>query len=182
MKKIFNHGKGFRFGERMVLMRSMTVRLMALILFGAVLLPMFLGMAQAVTSPSHPIELSAQSGKGYVDLNWSPPEQIGTGILTNYTVYRGTGPDNMVFLGNVSAKVTALHDAGLEKGQTFFYQVTVWGDGNESTPSNTVVVTLAWDDPVDNGTIIAIIALVIAAIAAQLAIIAIWIMVKRGTK
>lgn len=154
---------------------------MAMLLFGAMLLTLFFATT-AIATPSHPIELSAHSGKGYVDLNWSPPEQFVPGTLANYSVYRGTSPDDMVLLSNVSADVSALHDAGLEKGQSFYYYVTVWGDGNESGPSNAVVVTLAWDEPVDNGTIIAVIALVIAAIAAQLAVVAIWTMIKKGSK
>jgi hypothetical protein len=166
----------------MVLMRSMMVRSMTMILFTAMLLPLFFGTVQADQSPSPPIELSAHPGKGYVDLNWSPPAQNGSGAVTYYGVYRGTGPDSMSILTNVSANVTALHDPGLEKGQSFYYFVTVWYEGNESAPSNAVVVTMAWDDPADNGTIIAVMALVIAAIALQLAVVAIWTIVKRGMK
>lgn len=166
----------------MILTRSTMFRSMTIVLFAAMFIPLFLGTVQADASPSHPVDLTAHPGKGYVDLNWSPPEQNGSGTSTNYSVYRGSSPDGMSLLANVSANVTALHDAGLDRGQSFFYLVTVWDEGNESAPSNAVVVTMAWDDPIDNGTIIAVIALVIAAIAAQLAVIAIWIMVRKGTK
>lgn len=127
-----------------------------------------------------PQTLQADAGMDYVDLNWISPG-ISTG-LDNYSVYRGTDEAHMEQIANVTVNCTAYHDSNLEKATTYFYRVTAWYGENESVGSNTVVVTTLPPESVQDSTLLGVVAIAISAIAMQLAIVAIWVMLKKGNK
>jgi len=132
--------------------------------------------------PSSPMDLQASARMTYVDLSWKAPADNGGSPLTNYTLYKSTDPSTMSYWGNVTGNITAYHDYNVEAGDTYFYQVTVWNDANESTSSNMVVVTIPTPAKSDDAAVIGIIALAMAAIALQLGIIAIWVILRKGNK
>lgn len=154
--------------------------------FGVVLTIIMIGGVQLVAvgavgqGSDVPISLSGEAGPDYVDLAWYQPSQ-GSDGLDNYTVYRGNDAGEMVRVTNTTANVTAFHDGGLEQGITSYYFVTAWYNGTESAPSNALSLTTDQaperEIPISLGVVAAI---VISAIALQLGIVAIWVIVKKG--
>ena len=84
--------------------------------------------------PSEPSDLIANGGIGQVSLQWLPPIDNGGSPVTGYRVYKGTSPGGetlLVTLGNVQTYL----DGGLNKGTTYYYQVTALnavGEGRRS--------------------------------------------------
>jgi hypothetical protein len=83
-----------------------------------------------LTAPSTPSDLEATSGDGYVLLTWKVPSSSGGSSITNYKIYRGTGPGNETYLATVGDvlvyKISAVNDIG-EGAKT---------DAVTSTPTN----------------------------------------------
>ncbi|HSV42312.1 MAG TPA: fibronectin type III domain-containing protein [Methanomassiliicoccales archaeon] len=127
-----------------------------------------------------PTDLELVAGRDFVDLSWKAPVFNGDGNLTNYSIYRGFAPDDMQHLGNVTVNITAFHDGGVSAGDTCYYYVTAWNETAESAPSNAVVVTIIAQEKVEDGTLLGVIALAIAAVSIQLSIVAIWVMVRKA--
>jgi fibronectin type 3 domain-containing protein len=111
-------------------------------------------------APSAPEDLQAEAGKDYVDLGWQTSDDA-----THYALYRGTGEDDMTRIVNITAPITAYHDAGLEDGSSFIYYVTAVNDDGESEPSNSVSITVPAKEGAEN--MLPILALVLSAIAIQ---------------
>jgi parallel beta-helix repeat protein len=84
--------------------------------------------------PSEPSDLIANGGIGQVSLQWLPPIDNGGSPVTGYRLYRGTSPGGetlLITLGNVQTYL----DGGLNKGTTYYYQVTALnavGEGRRS--------------------------------------------------
>ena len=132
--------------------------------------------------PMVPQELSGKAGMDHVDLAWFQPAQ-GTAGLENYSVYRGSGPEDMERIDNVTVNLTAYHDGDLVEGTTYFYYVTSWYDGTESAPSNALAMTTGTEPERENlATIGVVLAIVISAIALQIAVVAIWVIIRRPPK
>lgn len=156
--------------------------------FGVVLTIIMIGGVQLVAvgavgqGPGVPIALSGEAGPDHVDLAWYQPAQ-GSDGLGNYSVYRGSDAGEMVRIANTTANVTAYHDGGLEQGSMNYYFVTAWYNGTESAPSNALSMTTDQAPEKDNIITLGVVAaIVISAIALQLGIVAIWVIVKRGPK
>lgn len=134
------------------------------------------------SAPSTPQDLQVQTGKTFVDLSWKAPVSAGGGNITVYSLYKGTGSETLFHLTNLTANVTAFHDQDVEAGTTYFYQLTVWNNDGESGWSNMVVVTTPDSEQTSDQTLIGVAAIAVAAIALQLSIIAIWVMLKKGNR
>jgi len=83
--------------------------------------------------PQNPV---AEPGNQEVRLRWDPP-LTGGYLWTNYSIYRGTTPDNEVLVGVQSGLV--YYDTGLTNGQTYFYRVSAGdalGEGPKSDQVN----------------------------------------------
>ncbi len=131
------------------------------------------------SDPAVPQELSGKAGIEHIDLSWFQPVQGASG-LENYSVYRGSGPEDMERIDNVTVNLTAYHDGDLAEGTTYFYFVTSWYNGTESAPSNALAITTGTEPERENlFTIGVVLAIVIAAIAMQIAIVAIWVLIRK---
>ncbi|MCX6650629.1 MAG: fibronectin type III domain-containing protein [Methanomassiliicoccales archaeon] len=127
----------------------------------AIIILLTVPLAQA--QPSAPEGLQATVGKDYVDLSW----QAVPGA-DYYVLYRGD-LDEMVPIANLYPPFTAFHNSGLEEGSTYLYYVTAVDGGEESSPSNTVSVTVP---PKENESVmLSIIALILSAIAIQVCVV-----------
>lgn len=133
-------------------------------------------------APGAPEQLTYHSGDNFVNLAWLPPSSDSGSGLTNYTVYRGTSVEDMEFLANVTANITAYHDDDVSVRDTYYYCVTVWNQDNESASSNAVVVTIESIEKTDDGTLLSIVAIAISVVALQLAIVALWVMIRKAIK
>jgi hypothetical protein len=132
--------------------------------------------------PMVPQELSGEAGIEYVDLTWFQPVQGASG-LENYSVYRGSGPEDIERIDNVTANLTAYHDGDLVEGTTYLYYVTSWYNGTESAPSNALAITTGTEPERENlATIGVVLAIVISAIAMQIAVVAIWVLIRKPPK
>jgi len=123
------------------------------------------------TLPLAPRDLHASPGDGRITLSWAAPSSDGGSPITNYRIYRGTGPGAETLLTAVG-NITTYTDMGLTNGQTYYYQVSAVnavGEGPRSsevsaTPANlpgaprSVVaspadgrVTISWQAPASDG-------------------------------
>ncbi len=107
-----------------------------------------------------PQGLQATIGSDYVDLNWQPVPEA-----QDYILYRGNQME-MEVLANVSHPFTSYHDGGLEDGSSFTYYVTAVSAENESSPSNSVSVTVP--SKVRQDVFVPVLAIVLSVIAIQI--------------
>lgn len=106
--------------------------------------------SEDTTPPSAPSQVSAASGAGTTELEWSAPEASD---LDGYRIYRS--PDQPIEIEtstplNTDSLVskTSFTDRGVSNGTTYRYRVTAVDDSeNESTPSDSVRVTPFADPP-----------------------------------
>ena len=91
----------------------------------------------ATTAP--PRRLTAASGDGVVSLEWDDVEgAIG------YRVERSTnGESDWTVIATTEAGVIAISDGNLTPGASYHYRVFATGQGQDSSSSNVVLVTLA---------------------------------------
>jgi len=121
-----------------------------------------------------PESLQANIGDGYTDLCWHPVQGA-----QYYLLYRGS-PQQMQGIANVSAPFTSYHDGELERGSSFTYYVTAVVDGNESSPSNSVSVTIPSKERQD--VFVPILAIVLSVIAIQICAIMIMATFKSNMR
>ncbi|OPY33273.1 MAG: Fibronectin type III domain protein [Methanomassiliicoccales archaeon PtaU1.Bin124] len=152
------------------------------ILFFALSSVLFVPIVASSAAPSAPVDLVAFAGRDYVDLSWKAPASDGGSNLTTYALFRGENPEDMVLMANFTANVTAYHDENVETARTYFYQVAAWNEGNMSVRSDMVLATIPKVETTDNGTLVGVVALAIAAVAIQLGIVAIWVILKKGAR
>ena len=86
---------------------------------------------------SHPMNLTAKAGDGYVNLTWEPPV-YGKDTVTQYNIYRNgvlikikTVPENQLYY----------NDTNVQNGQTYTYYVTAVKSIGESDKSNEAQAT-----------------------------------------
>jgi parallel beta-helix repeat protein len=76
-----------------------------------------------MTIPSAPRDLEASAGDGYVNLTWNSPVSDGGSSITNYRIYRGSGPGQKTFLTEIG-KILFYNDTEVTNGVTYFYIVS----------------------------------------------------------
>jgi fibronectin type 3 domain-containing protein len=121
--------------------------------------------------PFAPINLTAESGNGYINLTWEVPISDGGSPIVNYTVYKGTSSGSEIFYELIGI-TTIYNDTYVTPGITYYYRVSavnIIGEGplsNEAyatppteptTPINLTAesgdayVNLTWEVPISDG-------------------------------
>jgi fibronectin type 3 domain-containing protein len=90
--------------------------------------------------PYAPLNLTADSGFGYVQLTWEEPESDGGAPITNYRIYRGTTSGSEVFLVMIG-NITTYNDTDVLPGVTYYYRVSAVNIAGEGPLSNQASVT-----------------------------------------
>ncbi len=96
--------------------------------------------AKPMTIPSAPQNLEARAGDGYVFLTWGSPISSGGSPITNYRIYRGSGPGQKTFLAEIG-KIRFYNDTDVTNGITYYYIVSCLNVVGESSFSNEVNAT-----------------------------------------
>ena len=86
---------------------------------------------------SHPMNLTAIAGNGYVNLTWEPPV-YGKDTVTQYNIYRD---GVLIKIKTVSGNQLYYNDTSVTNGQTYTYYVTAVNSAGESDKSNEVQAT-----------------------------------------
>ena len=133
--------------------------------------------------PSVPTGLRAVTGADYVDISWTTSSSDGGSNITQYEVRRqSSSGESTLFEVRVSGTdvpVTSVHDDQAGSGAVYTYNVKAVTNNSESRWSDSVTVTTPQKNINDNSGLLSIFALVIAVIALQLAIVAVYVVVKR---
>ncbi len=91
--------------------------------------------------PSAPGNLRASLRNNNVVLNWSP-SSTGTYTIDGYSIFRGTSPDVIAYVANVSASTLTWEDRNIRDDTTYYYYVSAFDiRRNFSDPSNTVSIS-----------------------------------------
>jgi fibronectin type 3 domain-containing protein len=119
--------------------------------------------------PSVPNGLQIVAGDGQTILTWNAPDQPGSSEVVEYNVYRGTSPDAILILINVTS--TTYVDSGLVNGQTYYYMVSAVSEAGEGASTGSVSATPLLGGPEGQDMTMVILVLIIVAIAALVAFI-----------
>ena len=97
----------------------------------------------ATSAPSAPRNLEAQSGTGYILLNWDAPTSSGSPAFTAYSIFRSTtyGSFGTTPSASVGAGTLTYNDTTAVADTPYFYVVKAIGSGGDSTASNQVTAT-----------------------------------------
>lgn len=133
--------------------------------------------------PSAPTGLRAVAGGDYVDISWNTPASDGGDNITKYVVRRqaasGESAQFEVKVSGSDIPVTSVHDDQAGTGAVFTYNVKAVTNTSESGWGDSVTVTTPPKDINDNSGLLSVLALIFAVIAFQLAIVALYVVVKR---
>jgi hypothetical protein len=133
--------------------------------------------------PSVPTGLQAVAGADYVDISWNAPSSNGGSNITDYAVRRlsASGESTLidVRVSGTDVPITSVHDDQAGSGGVYSYNVKAVTNNSESGWSDSVTVTTPVKNINDNSGLLSVVALVIAVIALQLAIVAAYVVVKR---
>ena len=133
--------------------------------------------------PSVPTGLRAAAGADYVDISWTAPASNGGSNITQYEVRRqsasGESVSIDVLVSGTDVPITSVHDDQAGTGGVFSYNVKAVTNNSESGWSDSVAVTTPVKNINDNSGLLSVFALVIAVIALQMAIVAVYVVVKR---
>ncbi|MFW6176166.1 MAG: PQQ-binding-like beta-propeller repeat protein [Thermoplasmatota archaeon] len=124
------------------------------------------------TVPSSPTNLTASPYDENIEIDWGPPEEDGGCALEEYRIYRGTESDNITYYKNLSSDQTYFLDDLIDKGITYYYQVSAVNEIGESELSENVRakvttepsspfnltaigyeknISISWEKPADDG-------------------------------
>ncbi len=95
-----------------------------------------LGYAIIATTPSAPLNISVESGNGYVNVSWKMPKLDGLYNVTYFHIYR-----NGKLIATVPASQQWYNDTNVTPGQTYTYYITAVNSVGESEKSNEVQAT-----------------------------------------
>jgi fibronectin type 3 domain-containing protein len=80
-----------------------------------------------------PLNLSAKLAEGAIDLSWQPPMSDGGHPLRGYKVFRGTDPEDLTMIAELST-VLSYTDDDVDLGITYHYSVVVYNQAGDSPP------------------------------------------------
>lgn len=134
--------------------------------------------------PAVPTGLRAVAGNDYVDISWSTPSSDGGSNITKYVVRRHSASSGESVLFDVQVNssnvpITSVHDDQASSGDVYTYNILAATKVGESAFSDSVTVTSPSKNINDSSGLLSVFALVLAVIAFQLAIVAIYVVVKR---
>jgi hypothetical protein len=133
--------------------------------------------------PDVPTGLWAVAGADYVDISWNAPASDGGNNITQYEVRRQSASGDSILLyvhvSDTDVPITSVHDDQAGVGGVFTYNVKAVTNNGESGWSDSVTVTTPVKNINDNSGILSVFAVVIAVIALQLSIVALYVVVKR---
>jgi hypothetical protein len=134
--------------------------------------------------PAAPTGLRAVGGIDYVDLSWSSPPSNGGNNITAYIVRRQMASSGEAVEMNVMASgsdipITSVHDDQASSGDVYTYNVKAVSNQSESAWSDSFTVTSPAKNINDNSGLLSVFALVLAVVAFQIALVAIYVVVKR---
>ena len=133
--------------------------------------------------PSVPTGLRAVAGADYVDISWTASSSDGGSNITLYEVKRqSSSGESTIFEVRVSrtdVPITSVHDDQAGSGAVYTYNVKAVTNNSESGWSDSVTATTPQKNINDNSGLLSTFALIIAVIALQLAIVAVYVVVKR---
>ncbi len=133
--------------------------------------------------PSVPNGLRGVGGGDYVDISWNTPVSDGGDNITKYVVRRqaATGESTQfeVKVSGTDVPVTSVHDDQAGSGAVLTYNVKAVTNVSESGWSDSVIVTTPPKNINDDSGLLSVFALVVAVIAFQLAIVTLYVVVKR---
>ncbi len=92
-------------------------------------------------APTKPISVVADAGDGFVVITWSPPDDIGTSLLSNYRILRGDDPGLMQFHSGVNSNIFSFNDTDVVNGVTYHYIIRALNAIGESPDSDMVHAT-----------------------------------------
>ncbi|HTY46847.1 MAG TPA: hypothetical protein VMB46_04185, partial [Methanomassiliicoccales archaeon] len=96
------------------------------------------------TAASAPLGLHAESGGGFILLNWTAPTSAGNPAFTRYDIYRSTTSGEYGSpIGNVAAGTLVFNDTSPIIGTPYFYVVKAVNTAGSSPASNEVTGTAA---------------------------------------
>ncbi len=104
------------------------------------------GMTPVPTAPTAPLGLTAFASAGQIQLNWSAPSSVGTG-LTEYRVFRSLTADGEGTTPNatVTASTRTYIDTNVVAGTLYYYKVravNAAGVGPDSNEASAMAVTV----------------------------------------
>lgn len=121
-----------------------SIKVFLAVVIAALMVALMLPAALAASAPVAPTGLKVgrptSSNGGCLKLSWIVSDPTG---VTGYKVYRSAKPDSgfkVVFSDSAYTKLNVMEfiDTGLKDGATYYYRVTLVGDGGKETaPSNT---------------------------------------------
>lgn len=133
--------------------------------------------------PNVPTGVRAVAGADYVDISWNAPPSNGGSNITQYSIRRqvasGESVQFDVRVSGTDVPVTSVHDDQAGSGTVFTYNVKAVTNNSQSGWSDSVTVTTPVKNINDNSGLLSVFALVFAVIAFQLAIVALYVVVKR---
>jgi parallel beta-helix repeat protein len=96
--------------------------------------------SQIQIPPTHPRDLTARAGDGFVNLSWKPPEFNGNGNITNYRIYKRAKGDNRIIEIMLGIK-THFNDTNVTNNITYYYRVSALNKIGEGALSVEVSAT-----------------------------------------
>ncbi len=93
------------------------------------------------TEPDPPKNLGINAYNDYIRINWNAPDFDGGVQIENYHVFRGTSSNQLIQIKSLGTQ-KSYSDYNIEKGTTYYYQVTASNDFGESSKSNKVSETI----------------------------------------
>jgi hypothetical protein len=92
--------------------------------------------------PSAPLGLTYKTGNGYIQLNWTAPTNVGTGI-THYRVYRGitASGESATPIAELNGTTLSYNDTTVTNNVHYYYIVKAVNAAGSSDPSSELSVT-----------------------------------------
>jgi outer membrane protein assembly factor BamB len=100
--------------------------------------------ATPIARPSPPCELTVNSGDGFVELTWLPPENASEDSVTLYKIYRGPSPGEetlIVTQNRTTDSYQTYRDEDVKNDKKYFYYITAINAGGESNASKRIKTT-----------------------------------------
>jgi hypothetical protein len=134
--------------------------------------------------PKAPMNLTATTKGGGIQLIWNPPQDAGGFGIDEYRIYRGTSPDALTLVGKTFTSIDgptsegcSYLDKDVKSGNTYYYRVSAVNNIGESVRSDAVSKKVQATGTGMGGTVYLLLAVLIAAIIAV--VVAVLVLKKR---